>query len=85
MFEALKNHPNPKMRDKKPQCEQCHPGVSPENLEAWNIFQRYSNPWGMDSVDVLTLCEKYGVEDPLECSEKVVYLIEEISERTNKK
>ena len=69
---------NPKLRGKGPNCEQCFPGVERENVEAWEVFQRYSNPWGMDSSGILSLCKICGVKDELETLEKVTYLIAEI-------
>jgi hypothetical protein len=47
-------------------------------MEAWMVFQRYSNPWGADSASILKLCEAYEVSDPLETMEKILTILEEL-------
>jgi hypothetical protein len=45
------------------------------NIEAWEVFQRYSNPLGVDSGAILSLCRTLRVKDPLETLEKVLDLL----------
>jgi len=52
--------------------------VDLENMEAWEVFQRYSSPMGADSGTILALCRACRVRDPLETLEKVLNLIGEI-------
>lgn len=69
---------NPRFKGKKPKCDQCFPGVTKENLDAWEVFQRYSNPMGVDSDAIFRLAERMEVLDPLEVMEKVLDLLGEV-------
>ena len=69
---------NPRFKGKSPRCDQCFPGVTKENLESWEVFQRYSAPMGADSDAIFRLAERMGVNDPLEVMEKVLCLLGEV-------
>ena len=69
---------NPKFKGKSPKCDQCFPGVLRENLDAWEVFQRYSCPMGVDSDAIFRLADRMEVYDPLETMEKVMELLGEI-------
>jgi hypothetical protein len=66
---------NPKLKEKGPRCDQCFPGVHMGNVNAWEVFQRYSSPFGADSGAILSLCDAFGIEDKIGTLEKVLDLI----------
>ena len=45
------------------------------NIEAWEVFQRYSSPFGADSGIILSLCKTMRVSDTVETLEKVLDLL----------
>ncbi len=49
-----------------------------ENMETWEVFQRYASPMGADSGAILSLAKACDVKDPLEVLEKVLYLLGEM-------
>jgi hypothetical protein len=58
------------IRGADPPCEQCWPGIDEGNKEAWELFQMgIENPEGN-----LSIAEKAGMKDPLECLDKIVKL-----------
>jgi hypothetical protein len=69
---------NPKFKGKEPKCNECFPGVRMENIETWEVFQRYASPMGTDSGVVLDLAKACGVRDELEVLEKVLYILGEM-------
>ena len=69
---------NPRLKGKGPNCDGCFPGVHVSNMDAWEVFQRYASPMGIDSGIILSLCNAYEVEDPTETLEKVLFLLGEI-------
>jgi len=69
---------DPKFKGKSPRCDQCFPGILKENLDAWEVFQRYSSPLGIDSGVILSLCKAMEVKDPLETLEKVLEILGEL-------
>jgi len=47
-------------------------------MDAWEVFQRYSSPLGIDSGIILSLCRTMRVSDSLRTLEKVLTLLGEI-------
>lgn len=72
----------PKLKGKGPKCDQCFPGVLLGNVDAWEVFQRYSAPLGADSGVILNLCKVLGVKDPVETLEKVLELLGAMEEKS---
>ena len=54
-------------------CERCFPGVLPSNLDAWEVFRIASqNPLGISASEITAVARVVGVEDELECLQKVL-------------
>jgi len=65
-----------KKKGKRPPCEQCFPGVSKANLDAWEIFKLVSfEQMGPTTEGILKVAELMEVEDPVEILYKVGRLI----------
>ena len=47
-------------------------------MDTWEVFQRYSSPFGADSGVILNLCKTMGIRDPIETLEKMLYLLGKI-------
>ena len=62
-----------------PPCATCRPTLMPENAEAWNVYQRcqgqlimsYGGPVDINILAVLAMIDLLGIEDRLDCLEKV--------------
>jgi hypothetical protein len=58
-----------------PICEQgqkCFPGVLPENLDAWSVWQAASiSEWGITPEGIEATCRMLGIDDPGEVLIKI--------------
>jgi hypothetical protein len=68
------------MNKREPPCATCFPGINPNNLEAWEVFQKAcaEDSMGISAYGIEMACNDLQVRDRLECKMKVKEVIAEL-------
>jgi hypothetical protein len=68
-------------KKKEPPCEQCFPGIHERNNNAWEVYQTSSfGGMGLTVIDVLSVCDVFGIKEKDEILLKIRLLVGYLSE-----